>query len=238
MPLASSTSIALNSRIIQGSNSHLPSDRCSIGTHVPTYSHQCLPSRTDSYSFVMNLDQSHFCSSCYWIRCVSLAYRASSASPLFVLCAVPVNQRILPRSRYPFKILLYSKALWTFQERQKAIDLFLSDNYSNSIQLSFFSRKTKDFHSYLFQPTGTLSPVRAFTTKSPVPTLQCPTFLPELWKPIRAHSPVRSMKWKTFELRIESLFERIGWIFLIKEQDMFFLYKKELLVREKRNMKV
>lgn len=106
-----------------------------------------------------------------------MAYRASSASPLFVLCAVPVNQRILPRSRYPFKIILYSKALFTFQERQKAIDLFLSDNYSNSIQLSFFSRKTKDFHSYLFQPTGTLSPVRAFTTKSPVPTLQCPTFV-------------------------------------------------------------
>lgn len=67
--------------------------------------------------------------------------------------------------------------LFTFLKRQKAIDLFLSDNYSNSILLSFFSRKTKDFHSYLFQPTGTLSPVRAFTTKSPVPTLQCPTFV-------------------------------------------------------------
>ena len=159
-----------------------------------------------------------------------------------MLCAVPVNQRILPRSRYPFKIFLYSKALFTFQERQKAIDLFLSDNYSNSILLSFFSRKTKDFHSYLFQPTGTLSPVRAFTTKSPVPTLQCPTF--RIYPSCESRSgrirlsdqqnekPLNCVK----KGQKDRLLKRISRIFLIKEQDMFFLYKKELLVREKRNI--
>jgi len=176
----------------------------------------------------MNWDQSYFCSSCYWIRCVSLAYRA--VHPHCLCCARFQSTKESFHGqgiKTKFLFIRHDLFLFTFQERQKAIDLFLSDNYSNSILLSFFSRKTLDFHSYLFQPTSTLSPVRAFTTKSPVPTQQCPTFV--FTRAVKADQgafacQILLMKnlWIAYRKK-DRLLIWIGWIFLIKEQDMFFL---------------